>query len=74
MNINAAAPPWGNRSLITTHRRFDDPYAIVGGNPHPIATNANTVFPAFGAFGVDRSEHQLAARAVVERHARTAAR
>ena len=51
MNINASAPPWGNRSLITT-TNFDDPYAIVGGNPHPIATNANTVFPAFGAFGV----------------------
>ena len=51
MNINASAPPWGNRSLITT-TRFDDPYAIVGGNPHPIATNANTVFPPFGAFGV----------------------
>ena len=51
MNINASAPPWGNRSLITT-TTFDDPYAAVGGNPHPIATNANTVFPAFGAFGV----------------------
>src|SRR6185369_6160661 len=51
MNINASAPPWGNRSLITT-TTFDDPYAIVGGNPHPIATNKNTVYPAFGAFGV----------------------
>jgi hypothetical protein len=51
MNINASAPPWGNRSLITT-TVFDDPYSVVGGNPHPIATNANTVFPAFGAFGV----------------------
>jgi hypothetical protein len=51
MNINASAPPWGNRSLITT-TRFDDPYAIVGGNPHPIETNANTNFPPFGAFGV----------------------
>ena len=51
MNINASAPPWGNRSLITT-TRFDDPYSVVGGNPHPIATNANTQFPAFGAFGV----------------------
>jgi hypothetical protein len=51
MNINASAPPWGNRSLITT-TIFDDPYSVVGGNPHPIATNANTVFPAFGAFGV----------------------
>ena len=51
MNINASAPPWGNRSLITT-TIFDDPYSVVGGNPHPIATNANTNFPAFGAFGV----------------------
>jgi len=51
MNINASAPPWGNRSLIT-NTIFDDPYSVVGGNPHPIATNANTVFPAFGAFGV----------------------
>jgi hypothetical protein len=51
MNINASAPPWGNRSLITT-TTFDDPYAVVGGNPHPIATNRNTNYPAFGAFGV----------------------
>ncbi|HXD17772.1 MAG TPA: carboxypeptidase regulatory-like domain-containing protein [Vicinamibacterales bacterium] len=51
MNINASAPPWGNRSLIT-NTIFDDPYSVVGGNPHPIATNANTVYPAFGAFGV----------------------
>jgi len=51
MNINASAPPWGNRSLITT-TIFDDPYSVVGGNPHPIATNRNTVYPAFGAFGV----------------------
>jgi len=51
MNINASAPPWGNRSLITT-TVFDDPYSVVGGNPHPIATNKNTVYPAFGAFGV----------------------
>lgn len=51
MNINASAPPWGNRSLITT-TTFDDPYAVVGGNPHPIATNRNTVYPPFGAFGV----------------------
>jgi hypothetical protein len=51
MNINASAPPWGNRSLIT-NTVFDDPYSVVGGNPHPIATNANTNFPPFGAFGV----------------------
>jgi hypothetical protein len=51
MNINASAPPWGNRSLITT-TIFDDPYSVVGGNPHPIATNRNTQFLPFGAFGV----------------------
>ena len=51
MNINASAPPWGNRSLITT-TIFDDPYSVVGGNPHPIATNRNTNFLPFGAFGV----------------------
>src|SRR5258706_226937 len=51
LNINASAPPWGNRSLITT-TIFDDPYSVVGGNPHPIATNKNTIYPAFGAFGV----------------------
>mgnify|MGYP003353202436 CR=1 FL=1 len=37
MNINASAPPWGNRSLVTT-TSFDDPYAVVGGSPHPVAT------------------------------------
>ncbi len=51
MNINASAPPWGNRSLIT-NTIFDDPYSVDGGNPHPIATNRNTNYPAFGAFGV----------------------
>jgi carboxypeptidase family protein len=51
MNINASAPPWGNRSLIT-NTLFDDPYSVVGGNPHPIPTNANTMYPPFGAFGV----------------------
>ena len=51
MNINASAPPWGNRSLIT-NTSFDDPYSAVGGNPHPIATNRNTNYPPFGAFGV----------------------
>jgi hypothetical protein len=50
-NINASAPPWGNRSTVVT-TSFDDPYASVGGNPHPIVTSPNTVFPAFGAFGV----------------------
>ena len=34
MNINASAPPWGNRSLITT-TTFDDPYADRRRQPAP---------------------------------------
>jgi hypothetical protein len=50
--INSSAPPWGNRSLIVDPPgRMDDPYAHVGGDPHPIVTNRDTQFPAFGAFG-----------------------
>ena len=49
-NINANAPPFGNRSLITDPVcLFDDPYC--GRDPHPITTNANTDYPAFGTFG-----------------------
>jgi hypothetical protein len=50
MNINASAPPWGNRSLITTRSLT----TVLGRRRQtaPIATNANTVFPAFGAFGI----------------------
>jgi hypothetical protein len=50
MNINASAPPWGNRLLVPT-TSMDDPYSVVGGNPHPIATNRDTDFPPYGAFG-----------------------
>jgi hypothetical protein len=31
---------------------FDDPYGHVGGNPHPIVTSRDTVYPPGGAFGV----------------------
>ena len=51
-NIDANAPPFGNRSLITDPTGlFDNPYAGVGGDPHPIVTNANTDYVAFGTFG-----------------------
>jgi hypothetical protein len=51
-NINAGAPPWGNRSLLQDPPGgLDDPYSYVGGDPHPVATNANTEFVTFGAFG-----------------------
>jgi hypothetical protein len=50
--INSSAPPFGNRSLITDPPgRMDDPYAAVGGDPHPIVTNRNVSYPAFGSFG-----------------------
>jgi hypothetical protein len=49
-NINANAPPFGNRSLIVDPPGLmDDPYG--GRDPHPIATNRNTEYPAFGTFG-----------------------
>src|SRR6185436_1546007 len=50
--IDANAPPFGNRSLITDPTGLmDDPYRDIGGDPHPITTNANTVYPGFGTFG-----------------------
>jgi hypothetical protein len=49
-NINANAPPFGNRSLITDPPGlFDDPYS--GRDPHPITTGPTTEYPAFGTFG-----------------------
>jgi hypothetical protein len=51
-NINAGAPPWGNRSLLQDPAGLlDDPYRTFGGDPHPITTDANTAFLAYGAFG-----------------------
>jgi len=47
-NIDANAPPFGNRSLLTSVP-FDDPYQ--GNDPHPIVTNANTSYVPFGTFG-----------------------
>jgi hypothetical protein len=48
----AAGPPFGNRvRLSTPPGGFDRPYAHLGGDPHPILTNRDTVFPPFGAFG-----------------------
>jgi hypothetical protein len=49
-NINANAPPFGNRSLITDPVcLFDDPYC--GRDPHPITTGPTTEYPGFGTFG-----------------------
>jgi len=48
--INATSPPFGNRvSLVGVS--LDNPYAALGGDPHPIRTTPTTEFPPFGAFG-----------------------
>jgi hypothetical protein len=48
-NNLAAAPPYGNRTLISDPAGlFDDPYRDVGGNPHPIEVGPDTVYPAGG--------------------------
>ncbi len=45
----AAAPPYGNRSLVTDPAGlFDNPYRDVGGDPHPIVTGPDTLFPVAG--------------------------
>ncbi len=51
-NINAQAPPFGNRSLVEDPPGlFDNPYAHLGGDPHPIVTGPTTQYIPFGAFG-----------------------
>jgi len=48
-NNLAAAPPYGNRTLVSDPAgRFDDPYRDIGGDPHPIQVGPNTIFPAGG--------------------------
>jgi hypothetical protein len=56
-NINAQAPPFGNRSLvIDPPGGFDNPYGHLGGDPHPIVTNRDTQYVTFGAFGATDPE------------------
>jgi hypothetical protein len=51
-NINAGAPPFGNRSIITDPGGLmDDPWRDLGGDPHPIVTNRDVQYIPFGAFG-----------------------
>jgi len=51
--INANSPPFGNRTqLLDPPGRLDDPYGhFVGGDPHPILTNADTQYIPYGAYG-----------------------
>ena len=52
MSNPAAAPPFGNRVRLTDPPGgFDNPYGhLPGGDPHPIITGPDTVFPAGGTF------------------------
>jgi hypothetical protein len=48
-NNLAAAPPYGNRTLVSDPGgRFDDPYRDIGGDPHPIVVGPASAFPAGG--------------------------
>jgi hypothetical protein len=48
-NNLAAAPPYGNRTLISDPAGLlDDPYRDAGGNPHPIEVGPDTVYPTGG--------------------------
>jgi hypothetical protein len=50
--LQASAPPFGNRLRIDfPPGGFDDPYGHLGGDPNPIVTSRDTVFPLFGSFG-----------------------
>ena len=50
-NINAGAPPFGNRSL-RNDVSLDDPWGREpGGDPHPIFAEPNAPYINFGAFG-----------------------
>ena len=51
-NINAGAPPFGNRSILNDPPGLmDDPYRTAGGDPHPVVTGPNTAYVQFGSFG-----------------------
>jgi hypothetical protein len=51
-NINAGAPPFGNRSLIVDPPGgMDDPWGALGGDPHPIVTGPDVEYIPYGAFG-----------------------
>jgi carboxypeptidase family protein len=51
-NINAGAPPFGNRSILNDPPGLlDDPYRTFGGDPHPIVTGPNVAFVQAGSFG-----------------------
>jgi hypothetical protein len=50
-NINAGAPPFGNRSILNDVS-LDNPWGNTpGGDPHPVFPNPNAEYIPYGAFG-----------------------
>ena len=50
--MNAQAPPFGNRTDVRSPSGgFDQPYAHLGGDPHPIVTSQDVQFIPGSAFG-----------------------
>jgi hypothetical protein len=50
---NVTSPPFGNRTrVINPPGGFADPYAHLGGDPHPVVPGPNVTYPPFGQFGV----------------------
>jgi hypothetical protein len=51
-NMTMRTAPFGNGTLMEDPPGgWDDPYAHIGGDPHPIQTNANTPFLPYGPYG-----------------------
>ena len=66
--------PFGQGTLLEDPAGgMDDPYRSLGGDPHPLTTNADTPFLPLPVVRGHRSRHQFAARPVVERHRRAPA-
>ena len=72
--ISATAPPYAGRLRVTQlPGGFDDPYlGFPGGPPHPVPEDSRSRHgvPVVRRPGLGRSEQQLGARPVVERHRR----
>jgi hypothetical protein len=51
-NMTMRTAPFGNGTLIEDPPGgWDNPYDHIGGDPHPITTNANTPFQPYGPYG-----------------------
>jgi hypothetical protein len=71
--VAVQAAPFNNRIDLSGDLPFEDPYRDVpGGQQHPVPNPIprNVTFPGLRVVFGDRSQHQLHARAVVERHRR----